>query len=274
MSSTHDMIFDSGTPRRIAAVVERHWYLIGGSWPRFLDLCYWPLVQMVLWGFIQQFMASQSGYFAAGAGMFLGAVMLWDTLFRGQIGFSISFFEEIYSRNLGHLLATPLSPGEYIVSLMVTSLLRTSLGLFPSTLLAIWFFGFNIYSLGLALGAFYASLIIFGWSVGLVVSGLVLRYGLGAEGFAWALLFAVAPICGVYYPVSILPHWLQLFSAILPASYIFEGMRDIVLNRTLHPQLLLIAGALNALWLAAGVAAFYAFYNKARDRGMLLQLGE
>ena len=274
MSASFDLPFDSGTPRRIAAVVERHWYLIGGSWPRFLDLCYWPLVQMVLWGFIQSFMATQSSYFAQGAGMFLGAVMLWDTLFRGQIGLSVSFFEEIYSRNLGHLLATPLSPGEYMVSLMTTSLLRTSLGLFPSTLLAIWFFGFNIYGLGLSLAAFYASLIIFGWSVGLVVSGLVLRYGLGAEGFAWALLFAVAPVCGVYYPVTILPWWLQAVSHILPASYIFEGMRAIVLHREVHTDLLLVAGALNLLWLAIGVAAFLTFYRSVRDRGMLLQLGE
>ena len=225
-------------------------------------------------GFIQNFMATQSSYFAQAAGLFLGAVMLWDALFRGQIGFSISFFEEIYSRNLGHLLASPLRPGEYILALMATSFIRTTLGLLPSTLLAIWFFGFSIYSLGIALAAFYMSLIIFGWSVGLVVSGLVLRYGLGAESFAWALLFAVAPICGVYYPTTILPHWLQAVSAVLPASYIFDGMRAILLHHAVRVDLLFVAAGLNIVWLILGVCAFLAFYDKARDRGMLLQLGE
>jgi len=130
----------SGSLRRIGAVMLRHWYLIAGSWPRFLDLCYWPMVQMILWGFIQTFMIQQSSFFAQAAGILLAGVMLWDVLFRGQIGLAISFFEEVYSRNLGHLLATPLTIGEYMAALMSVSLVRTAVGLFPATVFAIWFF--------------------------------------------------------------------------------------------------------------------------------------
>src|SRR5256885_7930390 len=151
-----------GAVRRISAVLLRHWYLISGSWPRFLDLCYWPIVQMILWGFIQTFMMRQSSLFAQAGGILLGAVMLWDVLFRGQIGLAIAFFEEVYSRNLGHLFATPLRIGEYIAALTLVSLARTVIGLFPATLLAIWFFGFSLYSLGIALIAFLISLIVFG----------------------------------------------------------------------------------------------------------------
>jgi len=265
---------DRGTPRRIGAVVLRHWYLIAGSWPRFLDLCYWPIVQMILWGFIQTFLTMRSNFFAQAGGILLGAVMLWDVLFRGQIGLAISFFEEVYSRNLGHLLATPLRIGEYMASLMFVSLMRTAVGLFPATLLAIWFFGFSLYSLGLSLAAFFFSLIVFGWSIGLFVAGLVLRYGLGAESFAWAFIFALAPLCGVYYPTTILPPWVQAFSALLPASYIFDGMRAVLIDHMVRVDYLLMAAGLNVVWLAAGVAAFLIFHNQARDRGMLLQLGE
>jgi ABC-2 type transport system permease protein len=200
--------------------------------------------------------------------------MLWDVLFRGQIGLAISFFEEVYSRNLGHLMATPLKTGEYIAALMLVSLMRTVVGLFPATILAIWFFGFSLYSLGLALAAFFFSLIIFGWSIGLFVAGLVLRYGLGAESFAWALIFALAPLCGVYYPTSILPSWVQVLSAILPASYIFNGMRAVLIEHVVRVDYLLIAAALNLVWLAGGVVSFLIFHAQARDRGMLLQLGE
>jgi ABC-2 type transport system permease protein len=263
-----------GALQRIGAVTLRHWYLISGSLPRILDLCYWPLVQMILWGFIQTFMAMQSSYFAQGFGILLGAVLLWDTLFRGQISLALSFFEEVYSRNLGHLLATPLRPAEYIVALALTSMLRTLIGILPATFLAIWFFGFSVYSLGLGLVVFFFSLIAFGWSIGFFVSGLVLRYGLGAEGFAWAVIFALAPLCGVYYPTSILPDWVQPISAALPPSYIFEGMRAILLDQTLRPELLLAALVLNVVWFAGGVAAFFAFYDAARDRGAILQLGE
>ncbi len=206
--------------------------------------------------------------------MLLGAVMLWDVLFRGQIGLAISFFEEVYSRNLGHLLATPLRTGEYMAALMIVSLMRTMIGLFPATLLAIWFFGFSLYSLGIALVAFFVILIAFGWSIGLFVSGLVLRYGLGAEGFAWAFIFALAPLCGVYYPTTILPAWVQYLSALLPASYIFNGMRAV-----LHAACR--AGGLSCHRAASGCgvardggSAFLMFHQSARDRGMLLQLGE
>jgi ABC-2 type transport system permease protein len=264
----------SGPLRRIGAIVLRHWYLIAGSWPRFIDLCYWPLVQMILWGFIQSFMIQQSSFFAQAAGILLAAVMLWDVLFRGQIGLAISFFEEVYSRNLGHLLATPLRIGEYIAALMTVSLLRTTIGLLPATFLAMWFFGFSIYSLGIVLVAFFSSLIVFGWGIGLFVSGLVLRYGLGAESFAWAFIFALAPLCGVYYPVSILPSWVQTLSAALPASYVFEGMRAVLIEHSVRIDLLMAAAMLNVLWLAAGVAGFLIFHRQARERGMLLQVGE
>src|SRR5579872_1772360 len=129
----------SETLRRISAVLLRHWYLIAGSWPRLLDLCYWPIVQMIMWGFIQTFVMRQSSFFAQAGGILLGAVMLWDVLFRGQIGLAISFFEEVYSRNLGHLMATPLRTVEYMSALMIVSLLRTVTGLFPATILAMWF---------------------------------------------------------------------------------------------------------------------------------------
>jgi ABC-2 type transport system permease protein len=263
-----------GAGRRISAVLLRHWYLIAGSWPRFLDLCYWPIVQMILWGFIQTFMMRQSSFFAQAGGILLGAVMLWDVLFRGQIGLAISFFEEIYSRNLGHLMATPLKIGEYMAALMIVSLMRTIVGLFPATLLAIWFFGFSLYSLGIALAAFFVILIAFGWSIGLFVSGLVLRYGLGAESFAWAVIFALAPLCGVYYPTTILPGWVQYLSAIVPASYIFNGMRSVLMQHVVRVDDLIIAAVLDLVWLAIGGSAFLMFHQSARDRGMLLQLGE
>jgi ABC-2 type transport system permease protein len=171
-------------------------------------------------------------------------------------------------------LATPLRIGEYMVALMGASLARTVIGLFPATLLAIWFFGFSLYSLGIALVAFFFSLILFGWSIGLFVAGLVLRYGLGAESFAWAFIFALAPLCGVYYPTSILPSWVQMLSALLPAAYIFDGMRAILIDHVVRTDLLMKAGALNAVWLALGIAAFLNFHRAARDRGMLLQVGE
>src|SRR5690606_12544646 len=102
--------FLGGSPGRIAALVRRHWYLLSGSWARILELIYWPAVQMIMWGFLTQFLAGQTSYIAQAFGILLAGVMLWDTLFRVQLGVAISFLEEMWSRNLGNLFVSPLRP--------------------------------------------------------------------------------------------------------------------------------------------------------------------
>lgn len=272
---THAAIAQSDSAvQRVGAMVLRYIYLIQGSWPRVLDLWYWPTLQMVMWGFITTFLYDNSSFFAQSFGVLLGAVMLWDVMFRGQMGFALSFFEEIWSRNLGHLLVSPLRPREFIYALLTMSVLRTVFGIFPATLLAVWFFGFNVYSLGLMLVAFFVCLIISGWSMGLLVSGLVLRYGMGAESLAWALIFGLAPLCAVYYPVAILPQWVQWISWSLPPSYVFEGMRAIMIDHEIRLDLLSMALALNAAYLSAASWWFLSCLKAARRTGKLLQVGE
>src|ERR687893_893394 len=141
--------------RRVFAMVLRYWYLLRYSWPRIVDLVYWPTVQMLMWGFLQLYLTEQSGGMYQAGGAFIGAVLLWDILFRGQIGFSISFLEEMWSRNLGNLMMTPLRPAELVASLMVMSIVRVLIGLIPVTLLAILFFGFNLWQLGFAVPVFF-----------------------------------------------------------------------------------------------------------------------
>ena len=133
--------------------------------------------------------------------MFIGAVLLWDILFRGQLGFSISFLEEMYARNLGNLMMSPLRPVEFVAALMIMSVVRLSIGMVPVSLLAIAFFGFNLWALGLALAAFFLNLMLTSWAVGIFVAGLLLRNGLGAESLAWTIMFLFLPLTCVYYPV-------------------------------------------------------------------------
>ncbi len=185
---------------RVAAMVRRYWYLLRSSWPRILDLIYWPTVQMLMWGFLQLYVSQNSGFFAQAGGVFIGAVLLWDILFRGQLGFSISFLEEMYARNLGNLMMSPLRPPEFLAALMIMSIVRLAIGMIPVSLLAIAFFGFNLWSLGFALAAFFLNLILTSWAIGIFVAGLLLRNGLGAESMAWTIMFLFLPLTCVYYP--------------------------------------------------------------------------
>jgi ABC-2 type transport system permease protein len=260
--------------RRVLAVVLRHIYLLRSSWPRLLELVYWPAVQMIMWGFLQLSVARVPGTFAAAAGTFLAAVMLWDVLFRGQLGFSMSFLEEMWARNLANLMISPLRPFEFVLGLIIMSMVRLAIGLVPVSILAILFFGFNLWSLGLALVAFFANLLFTSWAVGLFCSGLVLRHGLGAEGLTWSLMFLFLPLTCVYYPVATLPAWLQPIAWALPPTAVFEGMRALVIDHVFRADLMLWALSLNAVWLLAAALAFRSLLGAARRAGSLISVGE
>jgi len=259
---------------RIGAMILRYWYLLLSSWPRLLELIYWPTVQIITWGFLQSYIAQNAGFFARAGGTLIGAVILWDILFRGQLGFSISFLEEMWARNLGNLMMSPLKPIEFLLALMAMSLIRLAIGIIPMTLLALFLFQFNFYGIGLPLIAFFCNLIFTSWSVGIFVSGLVLRNGLGAESIVWTLMFAIMPLSCIYYPVDVLPHWLQLVAWALPPTYVFEGMRALLVDHVFRTDLMIEAAALNAALLIASFAAFLALLRSARRNGSLLGGGE
>jgi ABC-2 type transport system permease protein len=260
--------------RRVGAMTLRYWYLLRSSWPRLLDLVYWPTVQMITWGFLQYYVMQNASFFALAGGTFIGAVLLWDILFRGQLGFSMSFLEEMWSRNVGNLMMSPLRPFEFMIALMIMSLVRLAIGVIPVTLLALAFFGFNLYGLGFALVAFFINLMLTSWAIGILVAGLVLRNGLGAESFAWSIMFIFMPLTCVYYPVATLPLWLQPVAWALPPTYVFEGMRALMIEHTFRSDMMFDALALNAVLFAAGLYAFFKLLQSARRHGTLMQTGE
>src|SRR5437660_7977425 len=259
---------------RINAMVLRYWYLLMSSWPRLLELIYWPALQIITWGFLQNYISQSSGFFASAGGSLIGAVILWDILFRGQLGFSISFLEEMWARNFGNLMMSPLKPIEFLISLMVMSLIRLAIGVIPMTLLAMIFFDFNFYGIGLPLIAFFCNLIFTSWSLGIFVSGLVLRNGLGAESIVWTLMFAILPLACVYYPVTVLPYWLQYLAWALPPTYVFEGMRGLLMDHVFRADLMMDALLINAVLLIVSFAIFLALLRSARRYGSLIQSGE
>ena len=259
---------------RIGAIALRHLYLLRSSWPRILELMYWPTVQMILWGLVTTFLLTNSSWIAQASGVLLAGVILWDVLFRGQLGLSLVFLEEMWSRNLGHLFSSPLRPWEFMCALMLISLLRTLIGMAGAVGFAYLLYHFSIFTLGLPLIAFFFNLIFMGWSVGLVVCGLVLRFGLGAESLAWFLIFAFAPVSCIYYPIDILPDWLEYAAAALPSALVFEGMRAVLFDGVFRHDLLWRALALNMIYMALAIAAFMAFFQAARRRGLLHQIGE
>jgi len=270
---------------RIYAVLIRHIYILRGSMSRLIEIIYWPTIQMVLWGFISKYIANASvggamsgsmgmGKGAVAFGMLLGAVLLWDMLFRTQLGVTLSYLEEVWARNLGHLFVSPLRPWEWWAAMMIFSVLRALAGMLPAAFLAIPFYGFSIFDFGLPLLFFFANIMFMGWWLGFLIMALLLKAGQGAETMAWALTFFLAPFCAVYYPISALPVWLQPVSQALPAAHVFEGLRALVLEHRFASSEMWYAFGLNCIYMVISMTLLQVAFNSARKAGTLLQSGE
>jgi ABC-2 type transport system permease protein len=264
------------TWHRIWAVMSRHLYIFRHSPPRILEMVYWPFLDLVLWGFVSIYMRNLGGgrMGADVIAFFLGALILWDVLFRAQQGVSLAYLEEVWARNLLNLFVAPLTVAEFLASTVLISLAKISFSVLAMGILAALLYGFNLLSMGLALVPFFANLLLFGWALGIVTTALVLRFGQGAENLAWVVAFAIQPVACVFYPVSVLPGWLQPVALVIPPAHIFEGMRTVLAGHPMPWQHLAWAFGLNALYISAAVAFFYQTFGLVRDRGLLAKTGE
>jgi ABC-2 type transport system permease protein len=253
----------------------RHLALYRHSWPRVLELMYWPVMQMCIWGFTASFLASKLGNPAVLAGAsLLGGVLLWEVTLRSQMGVSIYFLEEVWSRNLGHIFVSPLRPAEMVVSLIGLSIIRMLVGISPAIALAWLFYAFNLFSMGPILLLFFINLMIMGWAVALGVISLVLRHGAGAEPLAWAFLFGLGPFSAVFYPVHILPNYIRPFSYLLPSTHVFEGMRTALMHGIIRWDHMGAAFGLDLIWIAGAALLFMRQFQAARVSGALISIGE
>lgn len=261
--------------RRIWGMMYRHLALYRRSWPRLLELAYWPTLQMCIWGFTSTYIASRMAVGGQVAiGVLLGGVLLWEVALRSQMGVAISFLEEIWSRNLGHVFVSPLRPWELVAALIGMSALRMAAGVLPAALLAWALYAFNIFTLGPMLVLFTLNLMVMGWWVSLGVVSLILRHGAGAEALAWSVLFGLTPFAAVFYPVDVLPWGFREVALALPAAHVFEGMRAALTTEVMPWGQMAWASGLNVLWLAAASLLFAQQFRVARTRGALLSIGE
>jgi len=260
--------------RRIWGLALRHLYLYLGSWPRLVEIAYWPIVNILTWGFVSLYMLKTLTDVKILSAVFLTGVILGELLIRSSISLLMLFIDEIWSRNLGHLFASPLTFTNYTVGVLVLCLLRTAFSITPAILVAQGLFHFSLFGLGAPLALFMLLIFINGCWYGLLVLSLILRNGLAAEWIGWMMIFGLIPLVAPYYPVSVLPAWMQAISWSLPATYVFASMKSLIGGHGLHTAYLWKALALNVFYFAAASAVFYAAYRGARRRGGLLQVGE
>ena len=254
---------------RIYAIVLRQFYLIRGSFARVFPLFAWVAVDMVLWGFISKYLNSVTATGMNFVPALLGAVLLWDFLVRVMQGVTMSFFEDVWSRNFLNIFSAPLLISEYLAGLVISSIATSAVGLVVMLVLTSSFFGLSFFAYGIAIIPFLLVLFMCGIALGIVSSAIVLRLGPASEWFIWPIPALISPFAGVFYPIATLPQWMQYVSYLLPPSYVFEGMRAVVAGGALQPALLLGGGALAALYILLVCWFFTRTYRHAVRTGLL-----
>lgn len=255
--------------KRIYAIFLRQIYLIKGSPIRFFQIFIWLTVDIATWGFISKYLNGISGSGLNFIPLFLGAVLLWD--FQGQVmqGVTMSFFEDVWSRNFLNMFASPLRIFEYITGLVITSIGRSVFALIAMLVLAALAFGLSVFIYGASLALFIVILFLFGIALGIFGISIVLRLGPPAEWFVWPIPALLSPFVGVFYPLSTLPQWMQFIGKILPSSYVFEGIRGIVSGQGFSAVTLIWGILLALVYIVLAYGVFLLVYRKAIRTGLI-----
>jgi len=257
----------------VRGLVLRYTFLYMRSVPRVLEMFFWPVMDLLVWGLVAQYLQTAPFHVPGFIKFLIGAMIFWDILYRAQQGVTISFLEDIWARNLLNIFVAPIRVSEFVVATYLVGLARIFITVGVLAGLSYVLYAFNLFSLGWALIPLFINLLMMGWAIGMVTTALIMRWGQAAEALAWGVPFLIQPFCAAFYPLETLPKGIQPVSLAIPATYVFEGMRQVMRGEGLSLKYLLAAVGLNLVYLVAAGLYFQWMFNRARTKGLLAKLG-
>jgi ABC-2 type transport system permease protein len=259
--------------RRIWAIVLQNLYSMRRTPIRIMDLLYWPLLQVVLWGFITRFLVARQADLPGGVTVLLGAVVLWDVLQRTQQELALTGITDMWDRNVLNLYASPLRQSEYVLGGLLYSFGRVVVGTLVLVVVARLAFGLDLLEVGPVLVLALLILVAMGWAMGIGIRAMVLRFGSSADVLTWSAVVALQPVAAVFYPVDVLPAWLQVVARLVPASYVFEALRALFATGVAPLGGLAIAAGLDILYVGIAALLLGRAARAVRDLGLLTRPG-
>lgn len=258
----------------IYSLVLRYLFLYTRSPVRLVELLFWPVMELVVWGNLSVWLEKSREGAAVPSFIpwLIGGVILWDVLFRAQQAVAISFLEDVWTKNLVNLFVAPIRPIEYVGAAFIVGILRILVTVVVLSLLAGTAFHFNIFQFHWHLVPFFGLLMLFGWTLGMLSSALIMRWGQAAESLAWAVPFLIQPVAAVYYPIGNLPGWAQSLGWLLPCTPVFEGMRGVLKYGVLDGNLMLMSVVSNLIWMALAATVYLAVLHRGRQTGTLTRV--
>ena len=256
---------------RINAVIERHIYESRHNFDRVVDMLWWPVLDIIMWGFFTIYLAHSNHLQPTVVSCLLGAVILWGTFYSFQRDMAIGFIDELWCRNLVNLFSTPLTLSEYMAGLITVCVLKVIVGLLAAAAIGWAAYSFDIFPWLPQFIPYIANLMLFALALGIAITGMIFRYSTKIQALAWSFAGLLMPVSCVMYPMSSLPKWLQDIAWMLPTAHSFEGMRQVLAGKGFSPLHFWWGAGLNLVYFAIAIGFFTWIYEKARSRGLLVK---
>jgi ABC-2 type transport system permease protein len=255
----------------VKAILRQEIYVTRASWEVLFDIFIFTLANIVLFGFIANYLArGSSGSSKLQIESLVIAVVFWEVLRINQYSTSVSSMWNVWSHNLSNMFIAPIKVTEYLAAHIIMATVKSMFILITSTLLVRYVFHISLLSLGLGPLLFaYLNMVIFATAIGLILIGLVFQFGTKVQALTWGTIFMLQPFCAVYFPVSVLPVFLQPIAYFLPATYFFEWLRDLHDKTNFNSYLLIFGFIFNIVYLAAGCYIFSRQLASAKRSGQL-----
>ncbi len=257
----------------VSGLVLRYTYLYRRSIPRILEMIFWPSMELLMWGFVSRYVSSLKSPVTGSAVFLVGAMIFWDILYRSAQSCTLSFLEDLWSKNVLNVFVAPVQLREFVTATFIVGIVKLIFTVLLLSVLSLFLYQFNLVSMGLNLIPFFANLLFMGWSMGVFTMALIMRYGSSVENMAWGIPFMIQPFSAVFYPVAVLPSWMQTVAWCLPSTPVFEGMRAVLRDGVCPPHLFWQATLLNAVWFLLTCGFLGRMYQTAREKGYLAKLG-
>lgn len=253
---------------RVNAMFLRYLINMRHNYDRLADMFYWPAMELFIWGLTGLYLAQLNSNSSQYLFVILNGLVFWIVIWRAQYEITTNLLAELWDRNIINIFSTPLKVREWIAAFMIFGLMKTIISLIFSAILAFIFYKYNIFAYGLYLIPFLASLLLTGWAGGFFVAAFLIRFGMKIQTIAWAGIVIIVPFSAIYYPLSILPDWVQIVGKFIPSTYIFEGLRELLFTGNLSIDKLLISFALNIFYLVLSIWFFVTMFRKSRNLGL------
>jgi ABC-2 type transport system permease protein len=254
--------------KRILAMTQRYFYTLRHTYDRLTDLFYWPLMDLLIWGLTGLYFAQLNSKSPFTITVILTGLIFWIITWRAQYEITLNLLTELWDMNLVNIFSSPLTIYEWIASVMLFGGIKSVISLTFSALIAFLLYHYDFFQFGWWVIPIAINLVLAGWTIGFIVSAVIIRFGMRIQTIAWSAPYIIAPLSALYYPLSILPIWAQKIAIFIPTSYIFEAMRQHIYTHIISIDKIIISFALNVVYLVLSICLFICMFNKSKKLGL------